>query len=596
MNSRYYIERLWYTGPGIEDSEVKFKDGLNIIHGASDTGKSWILDSFDFMCGLDYDKFVIDKDTGCDTVHIAVRTKNGLVTMHRGLGSTKIEVESTDPEIESHTYTAGNSKYPINRVWMTITGVGEGVKIIKNENGGRQSLTYRSFLNLICVAEGNVIGKDSIFFSKGGPFSKTATKSTLLYFLNENDFQEYKEKKDPKKKTAENKARAAVKIENLAFLSTLKPDEEEDVLSREEAQKAIDDLVQQIREAQDKISETSKKRQEIEDRILEVKDLQKSAKSMKNRYQILLSQYRSDIRRISFIVDGQQKLESVEQPKKCPFCGGDIHPEQRESYEEAAQAELNRILPQLNDVMDAQHDIDSEISGHQAMIDELRAESDKLSNIINQELEPAIQALQDQISGLKLSIDRSARTDVIEKVEKFMTSAKKKEEDPNDAQAPFKAQDNFSEDFVDAFNNLLIEILKEVKFHNYKNCFFDFDSDDFDIVVNGKKKLRWGKGYRAFLNTVVALALHQYLAQSGKHGLGVLLLDSPILSLKEGGDETTDYMRRGLFNYMVAHQDCGQVIIVENSIPKIDYKDTKLEYYTHGEEPGRYGLLIGYTD
>ncbi|MGN8792467.1 AAA family ATPase [Acidaminococcus fermentans] len=59
MKNKYYIKKLWFTGPEIEDSSVEFINGLNIIHGANDTGKSWILDSFDFMCGMDYDNFVI---------------------------------------------------------------------------------------------------------------------------------------------------------------------------------------------------------------------------------------------------------------------------------------------------------------------------------------------------------------------------------------------------------------------------------------------------------------------------------------------------------------------------------------------------------
>lgn len=92
------------------------------------------------------------------------------------------------------------------------------------------------------------------------------------------------------------------------------------------------------------------------------------------------------------------------------------------------------------------------------------------------------------------------------------------------------------------------------------------------------------------------IALHQYLSEKGKHGLGILLMDSPILSLKEGESDTSAEMRNGLFEYLVKNQDFGQVIIVENSIPTIDYDGAKREMYTHKEGDGRYGLLIGYTE
>ena len=51
MKNEYYIKKLWFTGPGIEDSPVEFINGLNIIHGANDTGKSWILDSL-ILCAV----------------------------------------------------------------------------------------------------------------------------------------------------------------------------------------------------------------------------------------------------------------------------------------------------------------------------------------------------------------------------------------------------------------------------------------------------------------------------------------------------------------------------------------------------------------
>lgn len=595
MKSNYYIKKLWFTGPGIEESAVEFINGLNIIHGANDTGKSWILDSFDFMCGLDHDKFVIDESTGCDTVHLEVETSHGSVKMERKLGSTKIQVDSTDPRIESHQYTAGKSKYWINSVWMTILGIDENVKVIKNENAVRQSLTFRSFLNLMCVPLENINRRQSVFYTSGGPFSKTAMKSTLLYFLNEEEFKEYKEKTGTKQKNAEKKIRTLVKNESLEYLSELKLEVKREILSPEQVREKIAVLMQQINDAQSRMSEATEQRRKLSEEIVAMNEEMKSASLMKHRYQILRGQYHSDIKRITFIIDGEQKLKDLKEPEKCPFCGADMTPQQSVSYAEAAQAELQRILPQLNDVMDAEKDIDREISEYQKRIAECQEESLRLANLINQDLQPAIIELQQQIDTLQVSVDSTSQQDVIERIEKYLTTPKKTE-DAEDDQAAFKAQDNFTAEFVSNFNDLLNNILKEVQFDKFSNCYFDFESEDFDIVVNGKKKQKYGGGYKAFLNAVVAIALHQYLSEKGKHGLGVLLMDSPILSLKEGGNDTSDAMRKGLFKYLVKHQDFGQVIIAENKIPEIDYDGARLEMFTHKEDEGRYGLLIGYTD
>ena len=308
MKNEYYIKKLWFTGPGIEDSPVEFINGLNIIHGANDTGKSWILDSFDFMCGLDHEKFVIDKSTGCDTVHLEVETGHGTVTMTRQLESTKIDVESTDPRIDPHQYTAGKSKYWINSVWMKILGIDDNVKVIMNENAKRQSLTLRSFLNLLCVSLENMNRRQSIFYTSGGPFSKTAMKSTLLYFLNEEEFEEYKEVTGKKQKNAEKKIRALVKNENLEYLSELKLAVKKEALSPEQVKERIAQLMQQINEAQGRITEATAQRSRLSDEIVDINEDLKSASLMKHRYQILRGQYHSDIKRITFIIDGEQKL------------------------------------------------------------------------------------------------------------------------------------------------------------------------------------------------------------------------------------------------------------------------------------------------
>lgn len=595
MSSEYYIERLTFTGPGIEKSVIEFKDGLNIIHGANDSGKSWILDSIDFMSGSQADKFAIAKDTGCDTVRLDIRTKHGLVSMQRKIGSDDMNVESTDPRIEPGEYKARSSKHWINSVWMTILGIGDDVRLIKNENAGRQKLSIRSILNLICVPLHNINRPESIFYSEGGVYSKTFVKSALLYLLTEDDFRQYREQKGSRKKSAERKIRSQVRNENLEFLSELKQSVQEEEVPPERVKERIDELVQQINGTENKISEATQRRGNLAEQIALLKEHLKSAELMKQRFQILRQQYHSDIRRITFIVDGQQKMDQKETPAHCPFCGSEMKPEKNESYIETAQAELNRILPQLEDVMDAEKDVDREIKSIREQIMRCQDESAELAEKINNGMRPAVEALQKQIEVLQASVDTESQKNIISAIEKHIAEARGPEDD-DDNQGAFRAQDNFTEEFITGFNDLLTKILTEVRFDKFSNCYFDFDGDDFDIVVNGKKKRQFGGGYMAFLNASVAVALHQYLSTSGKHSLGTLLLDSPILSLKGNGSEVSAVMKRSFFEYLAAHQDFGQVIIVENDIPKINYKGAMLQEFTHDETRGRYGLLKGYTE
>lgn len=78
----------------------------------------------------------------------------------------------------------------------------------------------------------------------------------------------------------------------------------------------------------------------------------------------------------------------------------------------------------------------------------------------------------------------------------------------------------------------------------------------------------------------------------------VLILDSPILSLKEKKHKITEKekatpgMRESLFKYIVNHYGNNQVIIAENEIPEgVDYSSVNLIEYTTDEREGTYGFL-----
>ena len=115
-----------------------------------------------------------------------------------------------------------------------------------------------------------------------------------------------------------------------------------------------------------------------------------------------------------------------------------------------------------------------------------------------------------------------------------------------------------------------------------------------DVMVNGQAKRSNGKGYCAFLNTTVALALARYMIENAKYPPGLLVLDSPILSFKETDDKKpSDSMRNGLFENLLSQDKALQLIIVENEIPSIDYKDSNLIHFTKNREEGRYGFLNG---
>ena len=73
----------------------------------------------------------------------------------------------------------------------------------------------------------------------------------------------------------------------------------------------------------------------------------------------------------------------------------------------------------------------------------------------------------------------------------------------------YHAKQEFEEEVGTGFNVLLNKILKECNYRNAGYASWDFGT--FDILMDGVPKSEdQGKGYRSFLNSVVALMRYQY--------------------------------------------------------------------------------------
>lgn len=76
-----------------------------------------------------------------------------------------------------------------------------------------------------------------------------------------------------------------------------------------------------------------------------------------------------------------------------------------------------------------------------------------------------------------------------------------------------------------------------------------------------------------FLNTALAFTLMRHLIEHGKYAPGLLVIDSPILSVKE---KATDSMKTSLFGYLLDNQQYGQITIIENGILETNHSATSV--------------------
>jgi hypothetical protein len=97
---RFILRKLAFTGPDVETKELAFSDGLNLIWGASNAGKSFIVKALDFMMGAGATLPNITERRGYDRCWLElVLPKTGKVTLARGLvgGGVALHFGAVEP-------------------------------------------------------------------------------------------------------------------------------------------------------------------------------------------------------------------------------------------------------------------------------------------------------------------------------------------------------------------------------------------------------------------------------------------------------------------------------------------------------------------
>lgn len=74
--SRFYIKSIGASGPKVEYSQVMFDAGVNILHGPSNSGKSYVISCINFMLGASEVPFT-RASTGYDTIHMTMESMDG---------------------------------------------------------------------------------------------------------------------------------------------------------------------------------------------------------------------------------------------------------------------------------------------------------------------------------------------------------------------------------------------------------------------------------------------------------------------------------------------------------------------------------------
>lgn len=595
----FYLKKFVLTTEKGEKASLDLMPGLNIIHGPSNTGKSLIVDCVDFMYGGSPDK-LIENPIKFKNVTLILDVDGMPLTLSRDINSNDILVSGNIEDIENGTYKASRSKKSIYQFWLRLMGITDDVYIVGKTDMSPQQLGVRTFIHTFLIKETRMSASNTVLKSGEGYSNNIPipTIMSLIYLLAGITYTQGEKIKPEKIRDAENEAIKRFVDRSLSSIGRQKIEEmniPEGEISPEELQCKIEEVKRSIAEAEHTIDALTQESRSIASDVIQIDQQITEAKVLRNRYKSLMTQYESDIKRLTFIAEGDLHMGLLPKLDHCPFCNGELSKEKEESCIEAAAAEVSKIELQIKDLLSAGEHLDEEIEELLKKKQEKENARKDLQKQIYVVLEPKLSELNSNLNGFRVALGKQKVAEIFDKVADSIYVEMEEALD-NDETLNINVKGKIKEQLEGYYNDILPSILKEAGYEDFVKAVFDVET--CDIKVNGVPKGVQGQGYSAYLNAVMAIALQEIMNQANLYKTNLLVMDSPILSLAEkrkpGEKMASEGMRAGLFKYMDEHTVGYQIIVVENDIPDIKYKNANLIEFTKDPSRGRYGLVESY--
>lgn len=584
----FFIKELCVTGNGKEPAIIQFKKGLNIIEGPSNTGKTLIFKCIDYIFGAKDNPLI----EGYDCISLKIEIDNSEIDLTRYAGKKSLFVNSAYNSILSgeYKYNTGRDDYEssFNNVLLKLLNINEYHEIVKNSNYEKRSLTWRTFSSAFFIDEDSIISEQSplipIQFTE-----KTAFLSALIFLLSGKDFASVNsvEAKNIKKaKITAVKEYINNELQEYTRQTELLNKEIEEIPDLESI---IGSLSSEVEATEGRIVEKINNNKNLLANIQKINEEISESNVLLNRYDLLESQYDSDLKRLNFIVDGQINYEQAEKTM-CPFCNNTVSISKKEDYITVSLNDYKKIKLQKNDLINAREILKTKILSLEEKLDLLQSEKEEVNNEIEQVLQPKLNDLKEQLVLLKKQVEKKKEINFLSQICSQKADFLSKQEKDNSNENKYDPKDYLDYSFTSDFEKYIKELLIQSHYSNLNSVVFSNTS--MDISINGKERRTNGKGYRAYFNSMLSIAFIKYLFEKGTYKQNLLLLDSPILSLKlSANEEIGTSIKQGLFEILQEMNNELQIIVFENIIPEIEYKNANIIKFTRDINSGRYGFL-----
>ncbi len=515
MQEGFFIKKLRITGTNKKPAEIDFTQGLNVVAGASNTGKSYIYQCIDFMLGgKTPPKYIIESE-GYEWIQLVIQAYEGEnYTLRRNIVGNKFfikkgDVDSVEIETEyAEKFSATNSQN-ISTFLLEMCGL-KDIQLKQNEQNKKANLSFRDVIRLCLVDEKNILSEISPALS-GESTTRTKEKSLFYYFLTQTDASKFVEVEDPR--TLKSKISGKIEfVKDTIKRLQAKLDEFKEVeieTLKVQIKQQYDSLSLEYNNTIIKINELQNIRNNLVTNLerLKTKILFKS--ELIERFLLLEKHYKSDLQRLEFIDEGNyllQQLNSV----SCPLCGSEItenhyeHIKQfqknNDKLETSINAEAEKLKLKVSELTDTLNNLKTESEKQNKKIDVLTGKIQVIENELTLRLTPVNQTLRTQLNTLtnrekELERYTSLKNEIATYAGHLNTL---------EAQLHSRLQQNENATYVNdtaftEFSKAIEIVLTAWEYPNLTSLFFNNSSSEFDIRINNLPRKSNGKGYRAII-------------------------------------------------------------------------------------------------
>lgn len=613
----FYFARLEARGRDRATATLSFHPGLNVISGASDTGKSYLLDCLDYMTGGGTAPKDIEESKGYESLWLEIRDwENNPYTLERSLRGgdfrlyrlplSELGTDSVGEELKAkHRQDASDS---LSAFLLTLCGLGSK-RIRKNARNETRSVSFRDMAHLCIINEERIYTTKSPVHATGQHTNRTAEESFFRFLLTGVDDSSVIIQEDEREAQALRRAKIQALEEMVATcesnLTLITPAPNEVQTQLVKTQQTIDELATTLSVDRSQLRESSIRQQQLWEQIQKSQARQQILARLLNRFKLLERHYTSDLERLRAIGEASHYLSDLP-TVKCPICGSNApwnRPGRKDGVDLsqvqlACESESRRIELLQQDLARTMEDVQREAQEVERSLSRNQRSYDRVVEQIDRELIPAGAINKSELNELLVTRSQLERAQsLVEQIVKMRVQIEElgREEKATKRRAssddqPTSARTSETEKFC----KVVEKLLEEWNFPDRGRV--TFSEDNQDLVINGQDRKSHGKGIRALTYSAFIVSLLRFCRKQKSPHTGFVVMDSCLVAYRE--PDTSAEVRQlkvkdAFYASLSKLSKTMQVIVFENEepptalVPKVNH----IHFSKIRDDRTRYGFF-----